>query len=78
MKDSTLIGDPIVPFGAERMRFLLHFRYQDLGNHLVISGQDVVEANAAVDTGYHEQLDAENVPLVPVKILSASVMEPPH
>jgi peptidyl-prolyl cis-trans isomerase A (cyclophilin A) len=45
---------------------------------LVISGQDVVEAIAAVDTGYHEGLDAENVPLVPVKILSASVMEQPH
>ena len=45
---------------------------------LVISGQDVVEAIAAVETGYHEGLDAENVPLVPVKILSASVMEPPH
>jgi peptidyl-prolyl cis-trans isomerase A (cyclophilin A) len=44
----------------------------------VISGQDVVQAIASVDTGYHELLDAENVPLVPVKLLSASVMEPPH
>jgi peptidyl-prolyl cis-trans isomerase A (cyclophilin A) len=41
----------------------------------VISGQDVVEAIAAVPTGYHEGLDAENVPLVPVKILSATVMD---
>ena len=45
---------------------------------LVISGQEVVEAIAGVETGYHEGLDAENVPLVPVKILSASVMEQPH
>jgi len=45
---------------------------------LVVSGQDVIEAIAAVDTGYHDLLDAENVPLVPVKILSATVMEPPH
>jgi peptidyl-prolyl cis-trans isomerase A (cyclophilin A) len=45
---------------------------------LVVQGQQVVEAIAAVDTGYHEGLDAENVPLVPVKILSASVMEQPH
>jgi peptidyl-prolyl cis-trans isomerase A (cyclophilin A) len=44
----------------------------------VVSGQEVVQAIASVDTGYHEMLDAENVPLVPVKILSASVMEPPH
>ena len=45
---------------------------------LVISGQDVVEAISAVKTGYHEGLDAEDVPLVPVKILSASVVEQPH
>ena len=41
----------------------------------VISGQDVVEAIAAVDTGYHEGLDAENVPLSPVKLLFATVMD---
>ena len=41
----------------------------------VISGQDVVEAIAAVETGYHEGLDAENVPLSPVKLLSAAVVE---
>jgi len=45
---------------------------------LVVSGQDVVEAIAAVKTGYHEPLDAEDVPLVPVKILSATVVEPSH
>ncbi len=44
----------------------------------VIAGQEVVEAIAAVDTGYNENLDASDVPLVPVKILSASVMEDPH
>jgi peptidyl-prolyl cis-trans isomerase A (cyclophilin A) len=41
----------------------------------VISGQDVVEAIAAVKTGYHEGLDAENVPLSPVKLISATVSE---
>jgi peptidyl-prolyl cis-trans isomerase A (cyclophilin A) len=44
----------------------------------VISGQEVVEAIAAVDTGYNENLDASDVPLVPVKILSATVLEEPH
>jgi len=44
----------------------------------VVSGQEVVEAIAAVETGYHEPLDAENVPLVPVKILSARVVDSPH
>ena len=39
----------------------------------VISGWDVVTAIAGVQTGYNELLDAENVPLVPVKILSATV-----
>jgi peptidyl-prolyl cis-trans isomerase A (cyclophilin A) len=44
----------------------------------VISGQDVVEAIGLVDTGYSESLDAEDVPLVPVKLLSATVLEEPH
>jgi peptidyl-prolyl cis-trans isomerase A (cyclophilin A) len=44
----------------------------------VVSGWDVVESIASVQTGYNELLEAENVPLVPVKILSATVMEPPH
>ncbi len=44
----------------------------------VISGQDVIEAIAAVDTGYSENLDAPDVPLVPVRLLSATVLEEPH
>ena len=44
----------------------------------VISGQDVVEAIAVVDTGYSEILDASDVPLAPVKLLSATVLEEPH
>ena len=44
----------------------------------VISGQEVVEAIAGVDTGYSENLDASDVPLVPVKLLSATVLEEPH
>ena len=39
----------------------------------VISGWEVVEAIAGVETGYSEALDAEDVPLVTVKILSAKV-----
>jgi len=41
----------------------------------VISGQDVVEAIGAVKTGYHEGLDAEDVPVVPVRLISATVLE---
>lgn len=44
----------------------------------VISGQDVVEAIGVVETGYSESLDAQDVPLVPVKLLSATVLEEPH
>ena len=44
----------------------------------VISGWDVVMGIAGVETGYNELLDAEDVPLVPVKILSATVLEQPH
>ena len=44
----------------------------------VISGQEVIEAIALVDTGYSENLDAADVPMVPVKLLSATVMEEPH
>ena len=39
----------------------------------VIGGWDVVTAIAEVETGYNELLDAEDVPLVPVKVLSATV-----
>jgi len=44
----------------------------------VISGSEVVEAISGVDTGYSENLDASDVPLVPVKLLSATVLEEPH
>lgn len=39
----------------------------------VVEGWDVITAIAEVQTGYNEALDAEDVPLVPVKILSATV-----
>lgn len=41
----------------------------------VVAGQDVVESIAAVQTGYSEMLDAENVPLTPVVIEKAYVLE---
>lgn len=44
----------------------------------VITGWEVVTAISEVDTGYSEALDAEDVPLAPVKIISATVLEPPH
>jgi peptidyl-prolyl cis-trans isomerase A (cyclophilin A) len=44
----------------------------------VISGQEVVSAIAAVETGYNEGLDASDVPLKPVVLLSATVLEEPH
>jgi len=44
----------------------------------VVSGQEVVTAISEVDTGYSENLDASDVPLVPVKLLSATVLEEPH
>lgn len=43
----------------------------------VVSGQEVVEAIAAVATGYSEQLDAEDVPQSPVLIKKAYVMDAP-
>jgi peptidyl-prolyl cis-trans isomerase A (cyclophilin A) len=45
---------------------------------VVISGQDVVSAIAGVETGYNEDLDANDVPLKPVFILSATVVEEPR
>ncbi len=39
----------------------------------VVSGMDVLEAIAAVETGYSEALDAEDVPHVPVLLIKASV-----
>jgi len=44
----------------------------------VISGQEVVEVISSVETGYSENLDASDVPLVPVKLISATVLEEPH
>lgn len=43
----------------------------------VISGWDVVTAISEVETGYSESLDASDVPLMPVKILSAAVQAQP-
>ena len=39
----------------------------------VVSGMDVLEAIAAVETGYSEAMDAEDVPMVPVLLIKASV-----
>jgi len=41
----------------------------------VLEGMDVLEAIAAVETGYSESLDAEDVPLVPVMLIKATVQE---
>ena len=41
----------------------------------VVSGMEVLEAIAGVETGYSEALDAEDVPLVPVLLIKASVKE---
>ena len=41
----------------------------------VVSGQDVVEAISAVPTGYSDGLDATDVPLQPVMLIKASVLE---
>lgn len=42
---------------------------------MVVSGMEVLEAIAAVKTGYSEALDAEDVPQVPVLLIRASVQE---
>ena len=44
----------------------------------VVSGQDVVNAIGSVETGYSEAFDSDDVPLVPVKLLSATVLEQPN
>ncbi len=41
----------------------------------VVSGMDVLEAIAGVETAYSEDLDAEDVPVEPVLLLKASVKE---
>lgn len=48
--------------------------YTVFGN--VIEGLDVLDAIAAVETGYSEGLDAPDVPLVPVTLLDVIVVEP--
>jgi len=42
---------------------------------MVVSGMEVLEAISAVETGYYEPLDAEDVPKVPVILIKASVQE---
>lgn len=42
---------------------------------MVVSGMEVLEAIAAVKTGYSEALDAEDVPQVPILLIHASVQE---
>ncbi len=44
----------------------------------VISGRQVVEAIAAVETSYNEHLDAQDVPLTTVFLKRVSVLEQPH
>ena len=41
----------------------------------VISGMEVLEAIADTETGYSEALDAEDVPLIPILLIRASVKE---
>ena len=41
----------------------------------VVSGMEVLEAIAAVETGYFEDLNAEDVPLEPILLLRATVMD---
>jgi peptidyl-prolyl cis-trans isomerase A (cyclophilin A) len=48
-----------------------HWGYTVFG--MVISGQDVLEALAAVPTGYNAELDYQDVPLTPVKLIKVSV-----
>ena len=40
---------------------------------MVVSGMEVLEAIAEVETGYSEAMDAEDVPLVPVLLIKAKV-----
>jgi peptidyl-prolyl cis-trans isomerase A (cyclophilin A) len=50
-----------------------HWGYAVFGS--VIAGQEVVEAIAAVATGYSQGLDAQDVPLIPVLIERAYVVD---
>ena len=42
---------------------------------VVVSGMEVLEAIAEVETGYSEDLDAEDVPVKPVLLIHATVLE---
>lgn len=42
----------------------------------VIGGMEVLDAIAAVETGYSEGLDAPDVPLVPVTLIDVKIVEP--
>ena len=42
---------------------------------VVVSGLEVLDAIQDVETGYSEDLDAEDVPLVQVMLIKASVIE---
>lgn len=41
----------------------------------VLEGMEVLQAIAAVETGYSEGLDAQDVPMVPVMLISVTVQE---
>lgn len=40
---------------------------------VVVAGQEVLDAIAAVDTGYHAEMDFQDVPVTPVKLIKVSV-----
>jgi peptidyl-prolyl cis-trans isomerase A (cyclophilin A) len=42
---------------------------------MVVSGMEVLEAIAGVETGYSEDLDAEDVPVQPIMLIHATVVE---
>ena len=44
----------------------------------VVSGEDVATAISQVETGYNEGLDASDVPLQTITLISATVLEEPH
>jgi peptidyl-prolyl cis-trans isomerase A (cyclophilin A) len=44
----------------------------------VVSGEDIVMAISEVETGYDEGLDASDVPLETITLISATVLEQPH
>jgi len=44
----------------------------------VVSGEDVATAISQVETGYNESLDASDVPLQTITLISATILEEPH